>query len=158
MNVYEFNANKNVTITMLWVMVIAGVCTLTMGCDSGAVKPAPRWYYDMKTGEIVKHATYDRAPVTLPNGNKGFQAKMIGCGDCNGETFFGNLQRATPAMQEGSTDQPGQSMSQIAADPKLTGGNPVWVDETSLEGEEILKAIQSRCGLTVRTRECRPEK
>jgi hypothetical protein len=53
-------ANKSIMIIAVLGMLIMAGCG-----ESGGVGPAPRWYYDLETGDQVPFSSSQRSPITL---------------------------------------------------------------------------------------------
>lgn len=157
-------ANK-LAIGIIVLVLLLVIGSQMIGSKSKAAS-APRWYYDLDTNELVPHATFETAPITLPNGHSAVLAHVYGCGNCDGDTFIAFIERFDPsapnrpnpnAKVESNPNAADSSQGrQIAADPKTTGGKPLWIAHDSPQAATIGGGA-SPCSQGQRSRQCRPD-
>jgi hypothetical protein len=160
--------NKQVVL-IIAVIVLLGAGLMMVRGKGEAGATAARWYYDLDTGELVAHATFERSPVTLPDGHSAVLAHVYGCGDCEGETFLVYVERTDPSVdipeirtgKDGGDTDPGKvvvaltAAAQIAVDPKTTGGEPQWLPASQ---RAAMSGLANKCGKGQRPRECLPSR
>ncbi len=149
------------------IVAFIAVALLLRAQSSNPASAGQRFYYDVTSGELVGFkADQPLPPVTLPSGNQGVLAHVFACGDCSSEQFIGYLEQYTDAYKQAVTvdvtnmDGPAlapMSGHMVAADPN--GGQPQWIESTSMQGSQVMRAASIRCDAqgTDRAMECVPQ-
>lgn len=146
-----FNSGVVALIAMVGLMGI-GLSSLP-GCKGSRKGPAPRWYYDVQTGEQVPFSSSLRPPVTLENGHQAVRAHVYGCGNCDGDTFISYVERFAPDAPPMPTEKPEGPIDidagkELALSPQSAGGKLDWVPHNSQAAQQILGSARNKCGNT----------
>ena len=117
--------------------------------------PVTAWYYDLDSSALVAGPSkFETLPIVNPEKPGSAAAcalaHVFSCGDCGSEEkrFTGYLETRDP--------NPFSNEPILLARVPAKGKKPVWVTQSSAEGEKIEAQPRSRCGGASATSVCRP--
>ena len=116
------------------------------------------WYYDLQTKELFRGEVGNRKapPIPAPSGGDGVRAHVYGCGNCDGDTWIGHLEKYGPEAKA-HWESHGSDQDIITAGHfTSTEEGKDWHTYLSDEGQAILAEPQNKCPKGVKLVPCRP--
>ncbi len=146
--------NNQAVVAIVVVVVLAVALFVLLGGGSKGDGATDVYYYDLTANELVAVMPTGDSPMDLPNGNKGVQAFVFACSDCDDDSDRRAvyLQRMTERAAAMSDDQlaemtfadQGGGVYEVTT-PQLIREGGDWYDMQSPRGMQIMSLVSSIC-------------